>query len=204
MSRRLALFFAVIAWFAVVTQAILMVQNRTASVPETIARFFSFFTILTNTLVALFYTTRAAGTSSYNRAGILTALAVYITIVGLVYQVVLRGIWQPTGMQRLVDELLHTVNPVLFILYWYLYEKKSEVQYRQIRGWLVYPLLYLVLILFRGHISGFYPYPFVNVAEIGFGKTMINSLLLMLFFILIASGFIAIGKRLPAVIEKHK
>ncbi|MFZ5976285.1 MULTISPECIES: Pr6Pr family membrane protein [unclassified Hydrotalea] len=34
-------------------------------------------------------------------------------------------------------------------------------------GWLIYPLLYLVYILIRGSFSGFYPYPFVNVLQIG-------------------------------------
>ena len=203
MSRRLALLFAIIAWFAVLVQLVLMIQNRTAPLTETIARFLTFFTILTNTLVAVYYTARAAGSRSYLKAGILTAIAVYITIVGLVYQVLLRGIWQPTGMQQLVDELLHTVNPLLFIVYWYLYEDKKAVRYRQIKGWLIYPLVYLGAILLRGAFAGFYPYPFINVDQIGYAKTMVNSLLLLLFFMLVAFAFVAVGKRLPAHSVKH-
>lgn len=33
------------AWFAVIAQFFLAIANRTASVPETVIRFFSFFTI---------------------------------------------------------------------------------------------------------------------------------------------------------------
>src|SRR3712207_6371978 len=167
MRKSLALLFAVIAWFAVIVQFILMLQNRTASVPETIVRFFSFFTILTNTIVALFFTGQVLNVRTTYRPGMLSAVTVYIFMVGIVYQVLLRHIWQPTGLQLIVDELLHTINPLLVILYWYLYEEKSLVQYTQIKGWLFYPLAYLVYIIVRGSFSGFYPYPFVNVKEIG-------------------------------------
>lgn len=196
MRRTLALFVAFIAWFGVVAQFILMLQNKVATVPETIIRFFSFFTILTNTLVALYFTTQSLRISKYNKAGNLTATTVYITIVGIVYQVLLRHLWQPTGLQLIVDELLHTINPLLVIVFWYLYEEKNQVKYGQIRAWLLYPLAYLIYVLIRGSLSGFYPYPFINVADIGLGKTLINSSLLLLFFILVAYLFIVIGKKI--------
>ena len=47
---------ALAGWFAVVTQLYLIISNRTASIPETVMRFFSFYTILTNILVALCFT----------------------------------------------------------------------------------------------------------------------------------------------------
>lgn len=195
MRRSLALLFAVIVWFAVIVQFILMIQNRTASVPETIVRFFSFFTILTNTIVALFFTGQVLNAGRTYRPGILSAVTVYIFMVGIVYQVLLRHIWQPKGLQLIVDELLHTINPLIVILYWYLYEEKSLVKYSQIKGWLVYPLAYLVYIMIRGSFSGFYPYPFVNVAEIGLARVLLNSGLLTLFFIVISFLLIIIGRK---------
>lgn len=195
MRKKLSVLFTVIVWFSVITQFVLMVQNRTALLPETIVRFFSFFTILTNTLVALYFTGQSLGRENPAKPGTLTAITVYITIVGIVYQVLLRHIWQPTGLQMIVDELLHTINPLLVILFWYLYEEKRPVKYNQILGWLLYPLVYLIFVLIRGSLSGFYPYPFVNVAEIGLRKTLLNSGLLLLFFILVACLFIAVGKK---------
>lgn len=195
MRKTLSLLFAAIAWFAVITQFILMLQNRTASVPETIVRFFSFFTILTNTLVALFFTGQALNVARTYKPGVLSAVTVYIFMVGLVYQFLLRHVWQPTGMQRIVDELLHTIIPLLVILYWYLYEEKAQVKYAQIKGWLAYPLAYLIYITIRGNFSGFYPYPFVNVAEIGLGRTLLNSGLLTLFFVGISYLLVTIGRK---------
>jgi hypothetical protein len=50
---------AFISWLAEILQLYLIIVNRTASIPETIIRFFSFFTILTNILVAVCFTTVA-------------------------------------------------------------------------------------------------------------------------------------------------
>jgi len=195
MRKSLASIFAVVVWFAVIAQFILMLQNTTASIPETIVRFFSLFTILTNSIVALFFTGQVSNIGRTYRPGILSAVTVYIFMVGIVYQILLRHLWQPTGLQLIVDELLHTTNPLLVILYWYLYEVKSLVKYSQIRGWLVYPLTYLVYIIVRGSFSGIYPYPFVNVAEIGLARALLNSVLLTLFFIVISFLLIIIGKK---------
>ena len=164
MKKNIALIFAIIAWFAVITQFYLMMENRVASVPETIIRFFSFFTILTNTLVAVYFTVLSLAKNQkgfWQQPGTLTAITVYILVVGLVYQLVLRQIWEPEGMQKVVDELLHSVNPVLVLIFWFIYEKKNNIRWSQLPYWLLYPLIYLVYILVRGHLSGFYPYPFV-------------------------------------------
>lgn len=195
MKRKLSLFFSVIAWFAVIAQFILMMQNRVESIPETIIRFFSFFTILTNTLVAVYFTLVYLKPEK-QRTGSLTAVTLYITIVGLVYQIVLRPIWNPEGMQLVVDELLHSIVPICVLFYWALYENKSVVKWRQIPKWLIYPLVYLVFILIRGNFSNFYPYPFVNVTELGIQAVLINSLVLMGVFIVIAALLIALGKLL--------
>ena len=196
LQRNLSILFAIIVWFAVLAQFYLIIENRVAPVTETIIRFFSFFTILTNILVAVYFTIKALGRDQLDKAGLLTAITVYITIVGLVYQVLLRHIWQPTGLQMVVDELLHSVNPLLVISYWYLFEKKFFVQYKEVFKWMIYPVVYLLYILTRGSFSGFYPYPFINVSEIGISQTLLNGLFLLLFFYAVSVLFIFIGRML--------
>ncbi|CAN5502189.1 Pr6Pr family membrane protein [soil metagenome] len=199
MKRNLSIIFAIIAWFAVLTQYYLMIENRVASVGETTIRFVSFFTILTNSKVAVYFTLISLkktnnDSGKINRPGVLTAITVYIAIVGLVYQFLLRQIWHPVGLQKLVDELLHSVMPLLVIVYWYLFEEKSLVSYRQVPKWLIYPLIYLLYVLIRGNMSGFYPYPFVDVTILGLKKVLINSVLLTGFFCVISLLFIFVGK----------
>jgi hypothetical protein len=199
MKRLLSIFFAIIAWFAVLVQYYLMVENRIASIGETTIRFFSFFTILTNSLVAIYFsliTLKAEKRlfACIYQPGTLTAITVYITIVGLVYQIILRPLWQPTGLQKIVDELLHTLIPIIVIIYWYLYEKKLLVNYRDIPKWLIYPSIYLIYILIRGRFSNFYPYPFINLVNLGLSKVFINSILLVVLFAGLSAGYVRVGK----------
>ena len=198
MKRNLAFIFAALGWFAVIIQYYLMIESRTISVPEATIRFFSFFTILTNILAALYFSiiffSRSKSVSLITAPGTLTFITIYITIVGLVYQVALRHLWHPQGMQRLVDELLHSVIPILVILFWYLYEPKKSLKYNLSIKWLSYPLIYFIYILLRGNQSGFYPYPFVDVSVLGFATVIQNALFLLLFFLGLSLAFILIGK----------
>lgn len=198
MKKTIALVLALLGWFAVIAQYFLMIENRIASVAETTIRFFSFFTILTNTIVAIYFTSLLIAENRrpklIDRPGTLTAITVYITVVCLIYQIVLRHIWNPQGLQMIVDELLHTIIPLLVIIVWYLYEIKAEIQYRQIFAWLIYPLVYMIYIFARGYYSKFYPYPFTDVSKLGLSKVLINSALLLFLFVGISALFVFVGK----------
>jgi hypothetical protein len=82
----------------------------------------------------------------------------------------------------------------MVIIYWYLYENKSLAKYKQIPKWLIYPLIYLTFILIRGKFSNFYPYPFVDVGNLGLSIVLINSVLLIALFSGLSAIFIRIGR----------
>lgn len=190
---------ALTAWLAVLLQLYLIIVNRQASVGETIVRFFSFFTILTNILVALCFTSlllpsRSALSRFFSKPKVLSAVTVYITVVGIVYNIILRFIWAPQGLQMIVDELLHTVIPILFVLYWSLFVPKEDLKWKDAFAWLIYPAGYLIFILFRGAFSGFYPYPFVHVTELGYKKVFINCIFLFITFLVLSFLLIWISK----------
>ncbi len=189
---------AITGWLAVAAQFYLIILNRTATVPETVVRFFSYFTVLTNILVAIGCTAllreRGAWRSFFSRPDVLTAIAVYITIVGMVYNVILRGLWKPEGLQRIVDELLHTIVPLLFVLFWCFYISRYALRWKQALYWLLYPFIYCVYVLVRGALSGFYPYPFIDVKQLGYGPVFLNCLYMMAAFLFFSALYIAIGK----------
>jgi hypothetical protein len=190
---------AITGWLAVGLQFYLIIVNRVASVPETIIRFFSFFTILTNIIVALCFTTmllktKPRTTRFFTRSKTITAIAVYINVVGLVYNIILRFLWMPSGLQGIVDELLHSFIPVYFVLYWLLFIPKNELQWKNVFPWLIYPFIYLVFCLSRGALSGFYPYPFIDVTALGYNKVLLNCGGLFIVFLLISLLFVAVGK----------
>ncbi len=185
-------------WFAVVLQYYLTLQNRVATIPETTVRFFSFFTIWSNTLIAIYFTsllTKNTGIKRFFlRAGNLTAITVYITVGFLIYQFVLRQLWSPQGIHKVVDELLHTVVPIYFITFWFLYEEKEKLKWAQMPVWLTFPLIYLLYIMIRGNFSGFYPYPFVDLPKIGLQKFIVNSIWMTIAFIFFAALYILLAK----------
>lgn len=191
---------AMLGWFALIIQFRLMLNSRLAPEGELIIRYFSYFTILTNLMVAICCTTlfllpaTALGTF-FSRPTVLTAIAVYILIVGIIYNLVLRFLWNPEGLQRLVDELLHSAIPILFGIYWVVFVEKDQLQWNSVWRWLLYPVVYIIYIFFRGASSGFYPYPFIDVSQLGMEKALINSGIIALAFLLISLIFIGIAKR---------
>ena len=191
---------AVTAWVAVLLQLYLMLQNRTETVGETLIRFFSFFTILTNILVAVCLTSVVVRDKKkedfFSSPITLSAITVYILIVGLVYNLVLRSTWSPQGLQKLVDELLHSVIPVFVFVFWLFFVRKDELKGGIVYRWLLFPFAYLIFILLRGSSSGFYPYPFINVPVIGYTKVINNTLILMGVFLLFSFLLVGLAKLL--------
>ncbi|MEO6638860.1 MAG: Pr6Pr family membrane protein, partial [Ginsengibacter sp.] len=130
----------------------------------------------------------------FSNQKVLTAIAMYITIVGLVYNTILRFQWQPKGLQLIVDELLHSVIPVLFIVFWFLFVPKAYLKAKDIFPWLLYPLFYIIYILIRGSINGVYPYPFVDVVQLGFSKVFLNSGILVMVFVAFSFLYVALDR----------
>lgn len=199
MKAILALIIAILGWFAVITQYVLLVNNTDQSVDESTMQFFSYFTILTNILVAYYFSRKFLILVEAIRGqilpGALTAVTVYIFMVGLLYQILLRHLWKPEGMQFLVDELLHSIIPVLVVIYWAFYESRHAVSYSHIFKFLPFPLIYCFLVLIRGQYSGFYPYPFIDGAKLTGMELMRNIGLLLLFFLAVSFIFIFIKKQ---------
>lgn len=190
----------ILGWFALISQLYLIIQNGTGTVAEIIIRYFSFFTILTNLIVVLCSSILFFKSTAGNREGFfykpstLTAITVYITIVGVVYNAILRFLWQPKGLQYITDELLHTVIPIMFILMWLLFVPKKEMKFTDAFTWLIYPFVYLIYIAIRGQVTGEYPYPFINADQLGYGKALINAGGLSLAFLGLSLFLIALGK----------
>ena len=203
MSKPFINFGAVLAWFGVLGQLYLILLNSPDSVVTTLIRFISYFTILTNTLVAICFTCLWLNPNSswgkfFSRPSVLTAITVYIVVVGITYNTVLRFIWAPTGLQRAVDETLHFIMPGWFLIFWVMCVPKGSLKWNDLPAWLIFPFVYCIYILIRGSISNEYPYPFMDVAKLGYGTVALNSFYICLAFLLISVIFIAIGRRSAA------
>jgi phosphoglycerol transferase MdoB-like AlkP superfamily enzyme len=191
---------AIISWFAILLQLYLIIKNRALSIPATFVQFFSYFTILTNIIVAVYYTAllikkRTQQEGWFTNSKTATAISVYIVIVGIVYNLVLRPLWEPQGWQLIADEILHTIIPLLFLLYWFLFVKQRNLEWKDAFLWLLYPFLYLVFVLLRGAVTRLYPYPFIDVPALGYNRVFLNCGVLFIVFFLLSLLFIAIGRK---------
>ena len=190
---------ATLGWLALIAQFYINLSSGIASTPELLIRYFSYFTILTNLLVAVCCTSilikpDARLSQFFEKPKTLTAITVYILIVGIIYNLILRFLWKPTGLQLIVDELLHSVIPVLFLLVWLLFVQKSRLTWKHVFPWLIYPSAYVVFIFIRGSFSGFYPYPFIHVGSLGLEKAILNAIGIALAFLVISLLFIVVAK----------
>jgi len=192
---------SLLAWFALFAQLYIHLTVLPFPVKEQIIRYFSYFTILSNLMVAISCTMLFIGNGTdggrfFHRQSVVAAITVYIVIVGAVYNLVLRSVWDPRGLQKVVDELFHTVNPILYLLMWIFVAGKDQLNWKMVFPWLIYPIVYCIFILIRGRASGFYPYPFINVTELGINKTVQNIGILSISFLLVSLLCVAIGKRM--------
>src|SRR3546814_6947671 len=114
-----------------------MLENRAFPNPETIVRFFSYYTILTNLLVACCFTALVckrveAKPRFFANPQVLAATAVYITIVGAVYNIILRHLRAPEGLQLVVDGLLNSVNPLFYLVFWMVFIPKAGLTWKHV------------------------------------------------------------------------
>ena len=186
--------------FALSGQLILQVQSGRAEILELLVRFMSYFTILTNILVALYAIALLIFPASNNKAALFrpsiqTAITLYILVVGVVYNLILRQLWSPTGLQAVIDELLHVVAPIMVLIYWWLWVDARHLILVNLQRWLIYPAVYAVVVVMRGQFARWFPYPFLDSYQLGFGRVLINTVGMVLLFLLLGIGLLFAGRK---------
>jgi hypothetical protein len=191
---------ALAGWFSLALQLYLMLvqsPRQSMAMVGTVVTFLSFFTILTNLLAALVFTSiaiRPAGAEFFRRPWVQAGTAVYIAIVGISYHLLLRQLWNPQGAQLVADILLHSVMPAAYLLYWFLFGPREGLHWKDAVAWLGYPGVYLVYILARGAAIGVYPYPFVDVNLLGYGGVLIRAAIFLIAFLGMGLLVVAVGR----------
>ncbi|MEB0093147.1 Pr6Pr family membrane protein [Pseudomonas sp. CCI4.2] len=201
-AHRFALIAAILGWSALAIQLYLILFARwvdQASLLAGVVRFFSFFTVTTNTLVATVLTCAIAAKDScphrfFRTPWVSSGIAASIVLVSIAYNVLLRPLWQPHGVQRVADELLHDILPVLFLLYWWLYVPKGTLRIKHVLLWVIYPLAYFAYALLRGYLISDYMYPFIDVSSLGYPQTFVNALGVLVGFLLISAVLLLVDR----------
>lgn len=202
-ARRAAfLLTALVAAAGVLLQAVVSIglfraQGGTAL--DAVWRILLYFTVLTNILVAaisLASLRDESGETALARPSTQSAGALYIAVVGIVYNAILASLWKPRGLQYLADVLLHDATPALYCLCWLLFARKGALPWSAPLRWFAYPLAYLAYALARGATGGLYPYPFIDVASLGAGAVAMNALAMLALFMTLGLGIVAVDRAL--------
>jgi hypothetical protein len=122
------------------------------------------------------------------------AAALYIGITGLTYFFVLRHLWQPQGLQFWVDAVQHYAVPILFLLFWIFAVIKGRLTVDVVPKVLVFPLLFAAYTLIRGPFSSWYPYPFLDAGELGYGAVAANVFFLIAAFAALALILVGVDR----------
>lgn len=166
---------------------------------ERIVRLFSYFTIQSNLLIggvslALALDPRRDG--QLFRVLRLDAL-LCIAVTGIVYNTVLRGIVELTGAGLVSNTMLHLLAPVFAVVVWLWAGPRPRVDARTVWWSVVYPIAWLGYTFLRGAVTGWYPYPFLDVHVLGYAGALTNATLVAVVFLALAWGVRWADGRLP-------
>lgn len=151
---------------------------------------FVFFTIWSNILVGV-VSARLARDPDLESVGWRVArLAglVAITVTFIVYNLVLRGLSELTGWEAVTNELFHTVVPLLTVVGWLAFGPRGATSWRIVVWTLVMPVGWALFTLVRGEVvGGWYPYPFLDVTEVGYPTAVLNIAIVGVVFVGLAA-----------------
>ena len=146
------------------------------------ANFWSFFTIQSNVLAiaalfALVLVPEARRTPLFE--GARSAAVLYIAITGVVFALLLAGLQQELQTTiPWVDFVVHKLMPVVLVADWLADPPRHRLPRWTVLAWLAYPLAWFTYTLVRGARADWYPYPFVDVSELGYASVLARSVVL--------------------------
>jgi len=158
-------------------------------------RFFSYFTIQSNILIliaSIVLMLRPTRDGTIWRIVRLDSLLA-IVITGLVYATLLAPLVEDRGSTASViaNALLHYICPWLSLVVWLVVGPRPRISWATVAAAFIWPAAWIAYTLIHGAISGWYPYPFLDVGQLGYPIAVRN-----IFAILVGAGVMALIFRL--------
>lgn len=193
-----AVLFAVVAT-AFVAQLVLVLRGGTdvnatdgaepAGTGTRVVNLLSFFTIQSNLLVLAAAATLAAAPSPDGRWWRVLRLdgLLGITITGIVYATVLAGQVSHEGISVWLNAAFHYFCPLWTMVGWVLFGPRPRITWPVV-GWaFAWPVAWVGYTLVRGAATGWYPYPFLDVTDLGHPVALRNVAFVLLLALAIAA-----------------
>ena len=191
---------AAAAWAGLVLELYMTLDDAVSSggsIRYALINYLSFFTILSNFMIAALCTVAALDSRAPSHAFRQTfaaALTLYIVIVAAVDAAILKSGAHAVGIEHLSDLLLHKIVPAAYAIYWVGFEPKDKLAWGDPLLWQGFPIVYMMYTMIRGELTHYYPYPFLNADHIGTDAVWLNGLYLLGFLLAISYAILGIGK----------
>ncbi len=182
-KRILTLIGLVVGVLAVAAQFYLTISARLAngdSVTGALFFFFTFLTILSNLMLVLSYASELSAArwlGWWRQPATRAMMAGIIALVMIYYHVFLSSLRELTGLAAASDVALHYVAPTLYIVWWLVTQQHGLLRLGDIPRMLLPPIVYLAIVAVRGAFVGEYPYPAMDVVQLGYPQVGLNMLL---------------------------
>ncbi|HEY4367608.1 MAG TPA: Pr6Pr family membrane protein [Steroidobacteraceae bacterium] len=170
---------------------------------QSVLNFFSYFTNLSNLFAAVVLLLggqrllKSRGTLDLD-AQVRALSAVNMTVVGIVFVALLRNV-DLGSLLPWINVVLHYLMPCAVVLDWLLQPPQVKLGTKHVLFCLIFPALYLIYVLIRGAAVDWYPYPFLNPANVGgYGAVAPYAVGIAVTFLLAGWALIAVGNRLES------
>lgn len=166
--------------------------------------FFSYFTVLANGAAALAMLVPVIAPASrlgrfLSLPSARTVIAGYLIVVGGTYFLFLRHVGNDQGLERVADQLMHYVTPVLFMIDWLAFVPKGHVPWTMILISVLPPLVYGLWTMVHGATTGWYPYPFVDMRSVGYPEVLMNMAGFLAVFLAVELALVLIDRLIGSV-----
>jgi len=163
----------------------------------------TYFTILSNIVVAVVLTALVARPSLFTRRDGVGTLwrtlrldsVLMIVITGVVYNLLLAT-GGKTGWDLLSNTMLHVVGPLLTLIVWLIAGPRGLITGRIIGLSLILPLVWAAFALTRGQVIGAYPYSFLDVSANGWASVLSFIAVIIVVAVILALILMAIDSGL--------
>jgi hypothetical protein len=158
---------------------------------------FGYFTIWSNTLVALVTARFARGGDDRGLGApwVLAATVVYIIVVGAVYNLLLAPYNPQVGVRKFLDVVFHTGIPIAYPLWWLTQVPRGQLAWNALLPSLAFPLAYCLAAMTKGAVTGKYAYFFIDIDRFGVDQVLINIAGLAALYAVLMALVIAFDRR---------
>ena len=95
-----------------------------------------------------------------------------------------------------VNTVVHQIMPIAVVADWLIDPPDRRISFRQSLRWLTYPLLWTGYTLVRGPSAGWYPYPFLDPANGGYGLLALYVVAILVFGVALCAIISWVGNTL--------